>query len=86
MTHSELMSFPLPGRFRVWDYTLPLLREPGRFASEDMVPGAVARLPRPALTALLPVVSTYVWVATPSDRRPAGDPLREPPVRLASPL
>jgi SAM-dependent methyltransferase len=71
--------------FRVWDYTLPLLREPGRFASEDMVPGPVARLPRPALTALLPIVPTYIWVATPSDRAPAGDPLREPPARLGAP-
>jgi SAM-dependent methyltransferase len=68
--------------FRVWDYTLPLLREPARFASDDMVPGPLARLPRAALTALLPLVPTYIWVATPSERVPAGRPLAEPPVRL----
>jgi SAM-dependent methyltransferase len=59
------------GAFRVWDYTLPVLRSPGYFAAHDMVPDRVARLPDPVLRALLPVVPTYLWVATKGERRPA---------------
>lgn len=64
--------------FQVWDYTLPVLRTPERFASDDIVPGRVAAVPEPALRALLPLVPTYIWVATKGTRRPAGPG----PVRL----
>jgi SAM-dependent methyltransferase len=69
----------------VLDYTLPVLAQPQEFASEDLVPAPVARLPRAALAALLPVLPTYLWVASPSPLRPAGPPLRVPPSPVPTP-
>ncbi len=73
--------------FHVWDYTFPVLVTPARFAGSELFPGAVgrlagavlARLPRFALRALLPVVPTYLWVATKTPRAPAGPRLPRPP-------
>jgi SAM-dependent methyltransferase len=71
--------------WHVLDYTLPLLAEPSAFAGDDVVPGAVARLPEPVLASLLPVVPTYVWVASRSPLRPAGPPLRVGPRPVRTP-
>lgn len=68
--------------FTVWDYTFPVLAEPVRFAAEDTVGGAAARLPRAVVQAALPILPAYVWVATKGGREPAGPALREPPRRL----
>jgi SAM-dependent methyltransferase len=65
--------------WHVLDYTLPVLAEPVAFAGDDLVPGVVSRLPAPALTALLPVLPTYLWVASPSPLVARGRPLRVPP-------
>ncbi|WP_327043932.1 class I SAM-dependent methyltransferase [Microbispora sp. NBC_01189] len=73
--------------FHVWDYTFPVLAAPERFAGGELFPGAVGRVaratlertPRPALRALLPVVPTYLWVATKTPRRPLGAALPQPP-------
>ncbi|GGP93843.1 class I SAM-dependent methyltransferase [Streptosporangium pseudovulgare] len=73
--------------FRVWDYTFPVLATPVAFAGSELFPGAagraatavLSRLPRPVLRALLPVVPTYLWVATKGGRRPAGPSLPQPP-------
>ncbi|MBB2742626.1 UNVERIFIED_ORG: ubiquinone/menaquinone biosynthesis C-methylase UbiE [Microbispora rosea subsp. rosea] len=73
--------------FHVWDYTFPVLAAPERFAGGELFPGAAGRAakatlertPRPALRALLPVVPTYLWVATKTPRRPLGAPLPQPP-------
>ncbi|MGL5857447.1 MAG: class I SAM-dependent methyltransferase [Angustibacter sp.] len=65
--------------WHVLDYTLPVLAEPSRFSGDDLVPGPVSRLPGPALTAMLPLVPTYLWVASPSPLRPLGPPLRVAP-------
>ncbi|MEU8172838.1 class I SAM-dependent methyltransferase [Microbispora hainanensis] len=73
--------------FHVWDYTFPVLAAPERFAGGELFPGAVGRAakatlertPRPALRALLPVVPTYLWVATKTPRRPLGAPLPQSP-------
>jgi len=72
---------------RVWDYTFPVLVTPASFAGNELFPGVVgrvaggvlSRLPRPVLRALLPVVPTYLWVATKGGRRPAGPSLPRPP-------
>ena len=76
--------------FDVWDYTLPVLAAPERFAGQELLPGAMAgvakvvleKTPRPALTALIPVIPTYLWVATKSPRRPLGAPLALPPAQV----
>ncbi|WP_285773270.1 class I SAM-dependent methyltransferase [Microtetraspora sp. NBRC 13810] len=73
--------------FHVHDYTFPVLATPERFAGGELFPGPAGRLaravlgatPRPVLRALLPVVPTYLWVATKSGRGPGGPVLPQPP-------
>lgn len=69
----------------VWDYSLPVLGDPGTFASDDVVPGAVTRLPRAAVRTTLPLVPTYIWVATKRPRIPAGAQTTWPPARVPTP-
>ncbi|MEW9527116.1 methyltransferase domain-containing protein [Microbispora sp. NPDC049125] len=79
--------------FHVWDYTFPVLASPERFAGGELFPGpagraakgALERTPRPALKALLPVVPTYLWVATKTPRRPLGAGLPQPPEAVPTP-
>lgn len=66
--------------FTVWDYTYSIIREPARFAGDDMVPAAVSNIPS-ELVRLVPIVPTFIWVATKSGR-PAGPALRTPPSRV----
>ncbi|MFC7104772.1 hypothetical protein ACFQQB_32580 [Nonomuraea rubra] len=42
----------------------------------------LSRMPREVLRLLLPVVPTYLWVATKTPRRPAGARLPQPPERV----
>jgi ubiquinone/menaquinone biosynthesis C-methylase UbiE len=65
--------------FNVWDYTFSVIREPGRFGGDDVVPGPLSSVPSAALKPLTPLVPTYIWVATKGDRGPGGHPLRTPP-------
>ncbi|GAA5043927.1 SAM-dependent methyltransferase [Thermocatellispora tengchongensis] len=73
--------------FRVYDYTFPVLATPGRFAGGELFPGVLGRvvravlsaMPRPVLRLLLPLVPTYLWVATKGGRVPAGAKLPQPP-------
>ncbi len=76
--------------FHVWDYTLPVLATPDAFAGGELFPGVAGRLaravlsraPRPLLRALLPLVPTYIWVATKTPSRPRGPALPQPPERV----
>ncbi len=76
--------------FHVWDYTFPVLATPTKFAGGELFPGlpgkvvkaVLARMPRGALKLLLPVVPTYLWVATKTPRRPVGAALPQPPERV----
>ncbi len=65
--------------YDVWDYTLPVLADPGAFSADDNVPAWSAKVPEKALAAALPVVPTYVWAAFKGTARPAGPPLRVAP-------
>jgi SAM-dependent methyltransferase len=65
--------------WHVLDYTLPVLAAPEQFADDGLVPGPVSRLPEPALAALLPVLPTYLWVASPSPLAARGPALRVAP-------
>jgi ubiquinone/menaquinone biosynthesis C-methylase UbiE len=65
--------------WHVLDYTLPVLAAPARFADDGLVPGPVSRLPGPALATLLPLLPTYLWVASPSPLQPRGPALRVAP-------
>jgi SAM-dependent methyltransferase len=79
--------------FHVWDYTFPVLASPERFAGGELFPGTVGRVakgaleqaPRAALRALLPVVPTYLWVATKTPARPKGAALPQPPEPVRTP-
>ncbi len=71
--------------WHVLDYTLPVLAQPAAFAGDDVVPGAVAKLPPAVLSALLPVVPTYVWVASRSPVHAAGPRLAVPPRPVPTP-
>ncbi len=71
--------------WHVLDYTLPVLAAPESFAGDDLVPGPVSRLPEPALAAMLPLLPTYLWVASPSPLQAAGPPLRVAPRAVRTP-
>jgi SAM-dependent methyltransferase len=71
--------------WHVLDYTLPVLAQPGSFAGDDVVPGAVAALPAAVLAGVLPVVPTYIWVASRSPLSAAGPALRVPPRPVSTP-
>ena len=71
------------GRFRIWDYTMAVLAEPTAFNATDVIPGMVSRAPRLALHAAMPIIPTFLWVVTKSDRSPAGAALRIAPSRIA---
>lgn len=76
--------------FHVWDYTFPVLATPTRFAGSELFPGALGRLaqaalakaPRGLLRLMLPLVPTYLWVATKTPRTPRGAVLPQPPERV----
>jgi SAM-dependent methyltransferase len=72
------------GLFDVWDYTLPVLADAKAFHGDDVVPGAVARLPEPVLAAALPLVPTYIWVGFKQPGTPAGPRLRVAPRHLGT--
>lgn len=67
--------------FTLWDYTYSIIREPSRFASEDIVPARLSAVPS-ELVRLVPVVPTFVWIGTKSGRDPAGPALRTPPSQI----
>jgi len=57
--------------FHVWDYTIPVVLRPDLFESGDQVRGWVARVPPVAVRAGMPIIPTFIWVATKSGNRPA---------------
>lgn len=66
--------------FAVWDYTISVIRDADELASSDVVPGPLRAMPSGLLRSLLPVVPTYIWVATKDpSARPAGCDLAAPP-------
>ncbi|WP_426562336.1 methyltransferase domain-containing protein [Angustibacter sp. McL0619] len=70
----------------VLDYTLPVLAEPAAFADDGQVPGLVTRLPEQALAAMLPLLPTYLWVASPSPLQAKGPALRVAPREVRTKL
>lgn len=68
--------------FETWDYTLPVLADPARFAGGDVIPRWSTRIPPAVLRAALPGVPTYLWVAFRGGGEPRGPRLRVPPRRI----
>jgi SAM-dependent methyltransferase len=71
--------------FTVWDYTVAVIREPAAFHSAAEVAGPLSRLPVPLLRAAMPVIPTYIWVASPGPTRPRGRRLAQMPELVAEP-
>ena len=67
---------------RVWDYTYAVLRDRDYFDAQDVVPRALAHAPQTFWKSLSPIMPTFVWVATPGERAPAGRGARVDPVRV----
>jgi ubiquinone/menaquinone biosynthesis C-methylase UbiE len=65
----------------LWDYTLPVLAHPEAFRADGVPPG-VNRLPAALTRLALPLLPTYIWVATRSPRGPAGARMRVSPAYL----
>jgi ubiquinone/menaquinone biosynthesis C-methylase UbiE len=65
--------------FHVWDYSLSVIKDPGAFAATDLVPGPVAKVPNAVLRAAVPILPTYIWVASKSGRGPQGRALNPQP-------
>lgn len=68
-------------RFHVWDYTFPVIKHPSLFNAGDVVSAPLASAPVLALRAAMPLIPTFLWVATKSDRTPAGPALATAPAR-----
>lgn len=79
-TRKNLLQMCRP--LRVWDYTYAVLGDRSFFDAQDVVPRALARAPRAFWTVLEPIMPTFIWVATPGTRAPAGRRTRVPPVRV----
>jgi glycosyltransferase involved in cell wall biosynthesis/ubiquinone/menaquinone biosynthesis C-methylase UbiE len=58
--------------FHVWDYTIPVIVRPELFSSRDQIVGVMSKLPMSLVNAALPIVPTFVWVATKSSEPPAA--------------
>jgi SAM-dependent methyltransferase len=58
--------------FHVYDYTVPIVRNPQLFGSDDQVGTFASRLPVHVVQALTPLVPTYVWIATKHCQEPLG--------------
>ena len=71
--------------FTVWDYTLPVIKDPARFSNTDVVSPRVASLPTAAFRVAMPIVPIFIWVAAKSASRPRGATLGTPPERVRVP-
>ena len=65
-----------------WDYSAAILADPDGFAARDMLPSRVRRVPPGVVRLGMPLLPTYIWVASPSDRGPAGPELAAGPARV----
>ena len=65
--------------WHVLDYTLPVLAAPAASPTTARSRARSPRLPEPALAAMLPLLPTYLWVASPSPLRARGPELRVAP-------
>lgn len=63
--------------FHIYDYTVPVIRHPDVFGSDDQVMSAVSRLPVPLIQALIPIVPTYVWIGTKRHMPPGSSEAHE---------
>jgi len=70
------------GALDIWDYTVSVLASPQRFGAGDVVPSLVSRLPAVVLSAMVPLIPTYIWIGTRGGLDPLGPPVAIPPRHL----
>ncbi len=58
--------------FHVLDYTIPVMARPGMFGSGDQVKGLVPKLPPVLLNGAIPIVPTFIWLASKQHMSPAS--------------
>lgn len=75
----------MAGALTIWDYTETVLADADAFSMSDMVPGPLAKVPAGAWRLARPVIPTFIWIGTKSQRVPATTGGRRPPRRLATP-
>lgn len=56
--------------FHVWDYTIPIILRPDLFGSGDQVTRAMTRLPPLVVRMGMPIIPTFIWLATKGTGRP----------------
>lgn len=82
-------------RFRTWpglkqlceglvvhDYTAAAIAHPEILAPGENIPSPIQNAPERVIRATYPLVPTYLWIATLTDRDPAGPELRVGPKRI----
>ncbi len=75
-----LLSYPklkrLLRKFRFHDYTLSILKEPQRFAADDLSAkaGWAFRVPKVIYQLAYPILPIWIWVLTKADCRPRAEP------------
>jgi SAM-dependent methyltransferase len=70
------------GALDIWDYTLPVLANPQQFGAGDVVPRPVSRSPAVVLSAMVPLIPTYIWIGTCGELVPLGTRLAIAPRHL----
>ncbi|HEY9391973.1 MAG TPA: class I SAM-dependent methyltransferase [Mycobacteriales bacterium] len=68
--------------FNVWDYTVPVILDSQAFNNTDTVNGGLSKLPEPVIRATMPIVPTFIWIATKGSGQPRGRRLRSEPRRV----
>jgi SAM-dependent methyltransferase len=86
--HEELKSYgelrQLFAAWQLWDYTIPVVRNPRRFAAFDVVPGPAARVPEAVYRLGYRLLPGYIWLGVDSGRIPAGPPILPGPRLLSN--
>jgi glycosyltransferase involved in cell wall biosynthesis/ubiquinone/menaquinone biosynthesis C-methylase UbiE len=58
--------------FHIWDYTIPVVRQPQVFHSTDQVKRGLDRMPVGVIKAAMPIIPTFIWIATKAGGPPRG--------------
>lgn len=52
--------------FHVWDYTIPVVLRPDMFGSADQIRGLLGKVSPPVARLAMPIIPTFIWLATKS--------------------
>jgi len=72
------------GAFDLWDYTIPILKTPGKFHNKSRTAKAIALLPTHILEMMTPLVPTYIWVGYKGKGQPIGSGEKSHPLHIGT--